>query len=624
MIFLPFLHFFCFICSVFLAVFILYKDSKHLLNRLVAVTMSCYALWNLGDVVLHNPDPAIRENSVIIMQNIASVGWISFAGALFCFSLVFTANGKLLKKKWLLFLVFVPPVIFLYQQLTQNLTVNPTRQYYGWSVSWADNIWTYLFYSYYLFFTLISLTIIYLYHRKTEIIFIKKQAKVIIVTICICVLAGTFMDVIVQEAGFINIPPITNLLVAVFAGGVIYAMSKYRFLTISPAIAADKIVSAMDELLILLNRDGSILNVNKATLETLKFDEKELSGKDLSVLFSEEDDFRCLAEKISREEAVKNCDSSFRSKDGVIVPVIFSSSPLRDNTGQTIGTVFIARDITQHKLIEDELVRAKEKAEQSDNFKSAFLANMSHEIRTPMNGILGFADLLKDPGLSGEKQLEYLQIIEKSGMRMLNIINDIIDISKIEAGLIEVVLKETNINEQLEYMYTFFRPEVESMGMQLSFRKGLPSKEAVISTDREKVYAILMNLIKNAIKYSGKGSIEFGYDIIAENGRKHLKFLVKDTGRGIPREKQEEIFERFIQLDFSTKGMTQGAGLGLSITKAYVELLGGRIWVESEPGAGSVFYFTLPYNTSEKEKYSVPGEKDETENQVLEPNLTRF
>jgi signal transduction histidine kinase len=240
-----------------------------------------------------------------------------------------------------------------------------------------------------------------------------------------------------------------------------------------------------------------------------------------------------------------------------------------------------------------ELQRAKERAEESDRLKSAFLANMSHEIRTPMNGILGFAEILKEPDLTSDQQQEYLGIIEKSGIRMLNIINDIVDISKIEAGLVKLKISESNINEQIEYIYTFFKPEVEANGMKLSFRNSLPIQESVIYTDREKTYAILTNLVKNAIKYSHKGAIEFGYSKKGE----FLEFYVKDNGIGIPKDRQNAIFERFIQADIADLQARQGAGLGLSITKAYVEMLGGKIWVESEQGIGSTFYFTLPYNT---------------------------
>ncbi len=247
----------------------------------------------------------------------------------------------------------------------------------------------------------------------------------------------------------------------------------------------------------------------------------------------------------------------------------------------------------EHKVQDrtNQLQKAKERAEQSDKLKSAFLANMSHEIRTPMNGILGFAELLKEPRLSDEQQHKYIGIIEKSGERMLNIINDIVDISRIEAGLMDVTLKESNINEQLDYIYTFFKPQVKAKGMQFRPPGLLPDEKAIVVTDREKLFAILTNLVKNAIKYSNEGTIEFG---CGENGSA-LKFFVRDTGIGIPKDRQHAIFDRFVQADIEDRDARQGAGLGLAISKAYAEMLGGEIWVESEKGKGSSFYFTIPF-----------------------------
>ena len=257
----------------------------------------------------------------------------------------------------------------------------------------------------------------------------------------------------------------------------------------------------------------------------------------------------------------------------------------------TIGAAYL------RKKNQDELVVAKERAEESDHLKSAFLANMSHEIRTPMNGILGFADLLKEKGLTDEEQLMYIDIIRKSGVRMLNIINDLIDISKVESGQMEVNITACNINEQIEYIYIFFKPEVEKKGMELFYKNELPTEKAIINTDREKIYAILTNLVKNAIKYSDEGMIEFGYHLSDELVEPvELTFYVKDTGIGIPYDKQEAIFDRFVQADITDEKALQGAGLGLSITKAYVEMLGGKIWVESQEKDGSTFYFTLPYS----------------------------
>lgn len=243
-----------------------------------------------------------------------------------------------------------------------------------------------------------------------------------------------------------------------------------------------------------------------------------------------------------------------------------------------------------------EYLRQKRKAINSDRLKSAFLANMSHEIRTPMNGILGFSDLLKNQDLTGEKQQEYIAIIEKSGHRMLNVINDIMDISRIEAGLSQVEIQEININNQLNYIHEFFSLEAGLKGLKLINANAAKTAEITIRTDREKVLAIVTNLVKNAIKYSKKGVVEIG--CVAQETV--LEIYVKDQGIGIAADRQKVIFERFIQADIDDLQARQGAGLGLSISKAYAELLGGEIRVESEVGVGSKFSFTLPFTAKNK------------------------
>jgi len=238
----------------------------------------------------------------------------------------------------------------------------------------------------------------------------------------------------------------------------------------------------------------------------------------------------------------------------------------------------------------DELLVAKEHAEESDRLKSAFLANMSHEIRTPMNGILGFAGLLKEPGLTGEEQEKYIGIIEKSGARMLNIINNIVSISKIESGQMEVSYSKTDVNQQMEYIYTFFKPEADRKKIILKLETSLTAEDAIIYSDKEKITAILVNLTNNALKFCDTGSVVFGCNMKG----KVLEFFVKDTGIGIPVLRQQAVFDRFIQADISDIRAFQGAGLGLSISKAYVEMLGGSISLDSEEGRGSMFTFTIP------------------------------
>jgi PAS domain S-box-containing protein len=1143
--------------------------------------MLCFALWNFGGIFLQNPESAITINMVTLLQNISSIGWIGFASPVLYFSLAFSKREKLLKKKLFLFFVFILPLFFVYKQLTNCLTINPIRQSYGWSFTWSETIWTYLFYAYYFSFTLLSIYFIYRYGKKTEKLSEKKQAKIIVASISISLLGGTIIDVVMPELNIYSIPPLADIFILIFAAGLVYTIVKYRFLTITPAVAAENIISAMDELLILLNQEGNILTVNKATLNSLQYKLEELEGKSVTILFQEDAFKKNLLDKITKEEVIKNHDSSFITKNGKKVPIIYSSSLVKNEHGIIIGTVFIARDITEHKQAEEilkkseekfrnlvettydiiwetneqrlytyvspqikkvlgynqeeiigrspfdfmpadeaekikkrsdelvlskksfdglisinlhkdghlvvletsgvpildtnnnllgyrgidrdiserkkaeevlrenrsslmhaqeiakmgswkfdmvlnklnwsenlyrifglepfkieptfefflskihpddlhiinegmeyvqrektslrqeiriilpdgnlkwmqnelepgfkddklimltgvslditerkqaeielrekevqyhnlansglaliwtsgtdklctyvnepwlkftgrtfeqainnpwaegvhpddvdrclktyltafdnreifymeyryhhvsgeylwisdlgtpnynsngqfigyighcfditeqklaeialiesenkyrliaentadviwsldmnlkftfvspsimklrgftaeeammqsidqiltpdslqeilkifaeqialfkndpsydtpsilikmeqykkdhntiltddqvltpyslqdvlklfakhrmlfknnssndtpsiliemeqykkdgstiltensisllfdekkqalgvlgitrninerkhaeeELIKAKEKAEESDRLKSAFLANMSHEIRTPMNGILGFAGLLKTPNLTGEKQQEYISIIEKSGVRMLNIINDIISISKVESGQMEVSVSETNVNEQIEYIYTFFKPEAEQKGIQILFKNTLPTKEAIIKTDKEKVYAILSNLVKNAIKFTSEGVIELGY----KKKDNYLEFFVKDTGEGISQDQKEIVFERFRQGSESLTRNYEGAGLGLSISKAYVEMLDGKIWVESEHGKGSIFYFTIPYNVEQKEKngnkeiVSADGEENQINN----------
>ncbi len=281
-------------------------------------------------------------------------------------------------------------------------------------------------------------------------------------------------------------------------------------------------------------------------------------------------------------------DGSKRIVDAVNIP-LFEQNIM-------VSTVM---DVTRLVQIQHDLTIEKEHAEESDRLKSAFLANVSHEIRTPMNGILGFAELLKEPRLTGEEQQEFIAIIEKSGKRMLNIINDIVDISRIEAGQMEINVIEFNIDEQLESLFAFFKPEVEAKGIHFQFKNMQSATQYNFKTDRIKLLSILTHLLKNAIKYTDNGLIEFGYI----NKGSILEFYVKDTGIGIAKNRQNAIFESFVQADIGDKRAFQGAGLGLTITLRYVQMLGGEIWVESEERKGSIFYFTIPNHIGPIEMY---------------------
>ena len=248
-------------------------------------------------------------------------------------------------------------------------------------------------------------------------------------------------------------------------------------------------------------------------------------------------------------------------------------------------------DITERKRIEEELIRAKEKAEQSDRLKTAFLHNISHEIRTPMNAIVGFTTLLDSPDTNDESRKQYIDIIYQSSNQLLSIITDIVDISNIETGQVKITHSVVNLNTLIRNLFDQYGMRARQQNLVLNFSTHLDDGEAMVVTDETKIIQIFSNLLNNALRFTKKGRIELGY--VARGDM--IEFFVSDTGIGIAPEHQEKVFERFFQVEGPSSKQYSGTGLGLSISKAYAELLGGSIWLISTPGEGSLFCFSIPF-----------------------------
>jgi PAS domain S-box-containing protein len=250
----------------------------------------------------------------------------------------------------------------------------------------------------------------------------------------------------------------------------------------------------------------------------------------------------------------------------------------------------IFHDITERKIIEDELTQSKEKAEESDRLKTAFLHNVSHEIRTPMNAIVGFVTLLGEPDLTPETRSSYLEIVTQSSNHLLSIVTDIIEVSNIEAGKLKLNMNKVVVNSVMQKLHQQFSKVASSKGLELIYEQPDSDLERHFYTDSTKLIQVLSNLLTNACKFTQKGHVKMGYTFSADN----VGFFVKDTGIGIPEDKHSKVFERFYQVDSGQDRQYEGTGLGLSLSKAYVEFLGGKLWVESETGKGSAFFLTLP------------------------------
>jgi len=351
----------------------------------------------------------------------------------------------------------------------------------------------------------------------------------------------------------------------------------------------------------IIEKDNYISLSNHKFEELTGYSKSEIQNKKKWTDFIHPDDLSRMIhyqdKRLARKKGVPNqyefqlIDKNNNTKDILVLVNMVANSSNRVASLLDISDRKKAEN--QLKKLNERLKRSKEKAEESDRLKSAFLANMSHEIRTPMNGILGFTDLLREPDLSGEEYNLYIDVIKRSGVRMLDTVNNLIDISKIETGQMETFTSKVNVNQELKGLFLFFEPEANNKGIQLKWVKRINDEEAIIHTDDQKLNSILTNLIKNAIKYSDSGIIEMGCTKIENN---YLEFSVKDNGFGIPKSRLKSIFNRFEQVSNPSSKATEGSGLGLAISRAYVKMLGGKISAKSEIGKGSEFIFTIACN----------------------------
>lgn len=350
--------------------------------------------------------------------------------------------------------------------------------------------------------------------------------------------------------------------------------------------------NAADAILI-CNLNGGIAEVNKGFEQLTGFMYEEIEGHPISVLFPPD---------VWKEKPLDL--RKLKQAQGVMVEIEIVDSrgkwiPVEMNLRRTsFNQCFILiRDLRKRREAESllvsinkELMKARDKAEESDRLKSAFLANISHEVRTPMNGIIGFSQLLRNKEIDEETRQEYVEVIISSGQQLLNIITNVLEISRIQTGQVQLKPVFLELPPLFIEQFAFFEPMASKKGIKLI--KSIPEESAnqTMMGDRTKIMQVISKLLSNAFKFTLAGQVTFGY--VLEDSS--VKFFVKDTGQGIAPENFKSIFDRFVKVDESDDTQRQGAGLGLPICKKLVEMMGGKIWVESEVDKGSDFYFELP------------------------------
>ncbi len=343
--------------------------------------------------------------------------------------------------------------------------------------------------------------------------------------------------------------------------------------------------------------NGIFIEVNNKLCEISGYKKEEIVDKKVTDIgFYSEEDRKIFLDNLKDSGKADNMEFSFYDKNRNIIDTLVNATLIKIGRKQYILSMIT--DISKRKKIEKELIKAKEKAEESDRLKTEFINNLSHEIRTPMNGILGFSELLTGPDLTQEKQKNYINIIRNSGLQLMRIIDDILEISKLGTKQVKAINKKVNLNDLLLELFSIFDIKAKENNTPLYLKKGLPDDDSIIFTDASKINKILSNLLENALKFTHKGYIELGY--ILKN--KNIDIYVKDTGIGIRPEKQKTIFERFLQEEKTISENQGGLGLGLAIAKENAELLGGTISLESEKGKGSTFTITIPYKPVGKEE----------------------
>lgn len=602
-----------------LGLYILLHNRQSALNRSFFYLSLVFAVYAFAYAFYYvSPD----YQAMIHWHKISSVGWTLFPAFLLNFTLILTRHKLAEKPGLILPLMLLPGVVFLYLNISSGFYVLQylTTGNYPVIIPNDTSLIFWLYILYLLAYTVLSFLLVLRWRMHTRLNKEKKQANVLLIIFVIIFVINISTNVVFPLARIQKFPDIAHITSLIMVIGIAYAILRYRLMMITPSSAANLVISRMNEYLFFTDKKGKIIRTNDFTVRNLGFTSGELEGK----FFYE------ITDKESKKELppLNTRGERFRlalvSRQGGKIPVSMISNRVMDKFDDLVGFVVVGYDTTQEdqlkreiedrKLIEFELTKAKERAEESDKLKSSFLANVSHELRTPLNGILGFTEILKmeveDPAL-----IEIVEYIDQSGNRLLGTLNSLIDLSLIETNKNEIDKQMVNVSEMVKQKTELYKSYASSKNLYLETRIDSPQLKS--RTDPRLLGHVLNNLLDNAIKYTEEGGISVYLTQESLNQRNYLRLKVEDTGIGIDESHYIKIFESFRQISEGFDREYEGIGIGLSICKNFIDLLGGEIWVESRLNKGSSFYVRIPAweGNGENNHSSGPAE----EQQITKP-----
>lgn len=569
------------IVSAFLAIYGWLK-RKTPMGKSYILMMFVITLWLIlyavGLLLSDSPGMVdVFSKAEYLMILALPVSWLIFALNFAGLKSWFTAKSG--------FLIGVIPVMLFIVSLVGNdtdLLLNHDEIFeYG---STTSN-WLYLHVAFSFAYFIVGTYLVIASARKDPLIGIKQSLIIGLGVLVPWIGNITFIFRIIPEILNTDLSPFIFVLSgAILAWGLFFN----RFFGII-AIAHKSLIERMADGLVIVDNENKILEINLAALSIFRVSKVNIIGQAVDKLFHKQPDLmQYMTSRSRKNQELVIAYGQQKKYYSLDINAIYASKNL------FVGKLLLFKEITDLKETTKKWEKAKKQAERADSLKSAFLANLSHEIKTPMNAIMGFSDLLNDPSVSDEERKEFIDHIRHSGTDLLQLIDDLIDTSKIDAGQISLEKNTVDLSKMMAELFAKINEsliEAEKGHIDLILDTHELEQDLIVIADSDRIRQIMLNLLNNAVKFTKQGKIEFGYKRDLDNT---VKFFVKDTGIGIPSEKHKVIFERFGRVSSSNSQEYGGIGLGLSLTRGLVKLFGGRIWFDSIFGKGTRFYFSLP------------------------------